>query len=84
MSLRRGVGTLAVALTITGASAAPASAHFFTTEFQPYTALPSLAHHQHLEAGATMIRRHKHASAGSHRQVAGGMGKRDGLPTGTS
>ncbi len=83
MSLRRGVSTLAVALTITGASAAPAAAHFFTTNYQPYV-VPSLAHHQNMEASATLARRHKHASGGSQRQVASGVGKRDGLPTGPS
>jgi hypothetical protein len=61
MSLRQGVSTLAVALTITGAGAAPAAAHFFTADYQPYMA-PSLVHHQNLEAG---IRQHTQASRGS-------------------
>jgi hypothetical protein len=83
MSLRQGASALAVALTITGASAVPASAHFFTTNYQPYVA-PSLAHRQGVEAGLTVIRGHKHATRGSQQQVAGGVGKRDGLPTGQS
>ena len=82
MSLRRRVGTLAVALSVPIASATPAEAHFFTTKFQPYTAVPSLVHQQNLEA--TVIHGRKHASGGSQRQVASGPGKRDGLPTGNS
>ena len=80
MSLRQGVSTLAAALTITGAGAAPAAAHFFTTKYQPSMS-PSLAHHQNLEAG---IRQHKQASGGSRGQAASGVGRRDGLPTGGS
>ncbi|HEY2652524.1 MAG TPA: hypothetical protein VGI50_11410 [Solirubrobacteraceae bacterium] len=80
MSLRRGVSTLSAALTITGAGAAPAAAHFFTTNYQRYVA-PSLVQHQNLEAG---IRQHKHATGGSRGQAASGVGKRDGLPTGGS
>ena len=83
MYLRRGVSTLAVALTITGAGAVPAAAHFFTDGYQPFVA-PSLAHHQYLQARATVIRGHKHASGSSQREVTSGVGKRDGLPTGQS
>jgi hypothetical protein len=81
MSVRRGVGTLAIALTITGAGAGPAGAYFYTTKFEPITAA-SPAHHQTLEA--TVNRGRKHASGASHRQVASGVGRRDGLPTGNS
>jgi hypothetical protein len=83
MSLRRGVGTLAIAFTLTGAGAGPAAAYFYGTNFEPYTAA-SLAHHHNAEASATVIRRHKHGPAGSQRQVADGPGRRDGLPTGRS
>lgn len=43
MSLRRGVSTLAAALTITAGSAAPAAAHFLAY-YPPYTPVPSPTH----------------------------------------
>jgi hypothetical protein len=45
MSLRRSAGTLAVALTLSAGSAAPAVAKFDNTTFPPYTPQPGLFHH---------------------------------------